>query len=249
MKSPLSLAVAAAVVSTGAAAFEQTIPVTAETEAISVTLWSGSIKVVPGSTGALIISGECDAPPPPAPRDDGLRVVGAQITTPEIVSDDDEISIRTRENSSACALELTAPDSIAIEMRVFTDGAVSIRDWQAAVTAWSASGDVVVENQSATFSVAAMSGTATVSLAPGAPAGESAVLSAGGPLNLFVAEGALPNLRAQARWGDVLTDLNASFEATDDGEGRWLTPDANADGPVLSLRSLDDDIIIRRRTQ
>jgi len=121
-----------------------------------------------------------------------------------------------------------------------------VRDWLGSMTAWSAGGDVTLVSQKGAFSVTAMNGDANVEFVSTSLAADSAITAANGLVALsFVSEPAV-TLRAQARWGAVLTDLDASFTRETDEQSTWSIAQLGGGGPIVTLRNLNSDIRITR---
>ncbi len=236
------------VIAHAALAAEKTVslPVTAEHERIYVALWEGDISVVPSSADAVTVVADCvpQEPEPPA-IEGGLRSLRSSAVLPDIVSSDEVIAIRTYESRQQCTLMLTVPERLDLHTRIDQSGSIRVNAWRGRVLAWSANGDVSVENHSGSLSVTAMNGNATVSLTAAGIGADSAITAANGQLTLIVDPRTVPALRAQARWGDVQTNLELDFDEVVEGGSSWFVTRLNGGQPVLTLRNLNRDIVIR----
>ncbi len=224
-----------------------TLPVTPEQERLVVAMWEGDIRITAGDEGALELIADCKADPTADEMaGPGLRTLRTVARVPDIVASDTVIAIRADEEDAQCSVELVAPPRLALNARVNRIGTIEIDGWRGNLLAWSAEGDVRVTNQRGSLSVTAMSGNAEVTLADASIMADSAITAANGTLTLNVDPEQVPALRAQARWGDVQTDLDVDFEQVVEGGSSWFATRAADDQPVLTLRNLNRDIIIRK---
>ncbi len=235
-------------ISAPVAADQVSVESVTERDSLILSAWNANIDVRSSDTDTLTIDYDCVPPDSAteAPREDGLRVVRRAGVRPELTRNDDRIIFRAREESGDCRMTVTAPTSISLDLRINNAGRVTIEDWLGAVTAWSAAGDVDVTNQRGPFSITAMSGDATVEYSGETLASVSAVTVASGTLRLALPAQPPLTLRAKARWGDVLTDLDVNFieEAQDDAF--WSVTELGDGGPVVTLRNLNSDIVITK---
>lgn len=215
-------------------------------DTLILSAWSANIDVRPSDGAALTIDYDCvpGASAEDEVRDEGLRVVRRAGVRPELTRNDDRIIFRAREESGACRIKVTAPADITTDLRINDAGRVSVVDWQGAVTAWSAAGDVEVLNHRGPFSITAMSGDATVEYSGNTLASVSAVTASNGTLRLALPGAPPVTLRAKARWGDVLTDLDVNFIEEIQEDAFWSITELGGGGPVVTLRNLNSDIVI-----
>jgi len=222
------------------------IPVTEAHKRLVVALWEGDIVVSPGDESALQIDAECIPQAPEAAEvASGFRSLRINAELPGIVSSDEVITIRSYEDDAQCSVTLTVPRQLELHTRTNFAGSISVDGWRGPLLAWSADGDVSVANYSGRLSATAMNGDANVSLAGAGIDADSAITAANGTLTLTVNADNVPALRAQARWGDVQTNLDTSFEQVVENGGTWFATGRNADAPVLTMRNLNRDIIIQ----
>ena len=222
------------------------LPITPSHERLVVALWEGDIDVATGADGELRITAACEsAEQGAAERDDGFRILGASATLPEIFSSDEVIAIRTYEDAPRCSVTLAVPKRFDLHARINFEGSISVDGWRGKLMAWSATGDVNIANHSGSLSVTAMNGDATVSLADEGIDADSAITAANGVLTLSVNPNNIPQMRAQARWGDIQTNLDATFEQVVEAGGTWFATKGASDGPLLTMRNLNRDIVIQ----
>lgn len=224
-----------------------TLPVTASHERLVVRLWEGDIRIKAGGTDAIQLIADCTPPDVMARAgESGMRSLTAMATLPDIVASDEVITIRTGENGAQCSVVLTVPTRLDLHARVNRAGEINIDGWRGSLLAWSAEGDVRVGNFGGSLSVTAMSGNAEVSLGEGGIAADSAITAANGTLTLVVDAERVPALRAQARWGDVQTDLDMGFDQVVEGGATWFATPSDGEAPMLTLRNLNRSIVIRK---
>ena len=222
------------------------IPVTAAHERLIVALWEGDVAVSAGTENTVLIVSDCESHEPEiAERDGGFRSLRASSSLPEVVSSDEVIAIRTYEDSPGCSVTLTVPARLDLHARINFFGSISVDAWRGRLLAWSADGDVSVTNHSGSLSVTAMNGDASVSLADAGIDANSAITAANGTLTLTVNPNSIPALRAQARWGDIQTNLDTEFEEVVEAGGTWFATDRAANDVLLTMRNLNRDIVIR----
>lgn len=223
------------------------IPVTTAHERVVVALWEGDIKVTAGSAGNVLIVAECERRAPEVTdRPDGYRSLRSSIVLPDIVRGDEVIAVRTHEGGPRCSVSLTVPERLDVRTRINFSGTIDVNAWHGRLAAWSADGDVNVTDHSGSLSVTAMNGDATVSIAERGLDADSAVTAANGTLTLTVDPDNMPAMRAQARWGEIQTNLDAAFEEIFEAGGTWFATARNEAEPVLTMRNLNRDIVIRR---
>jgi len=247
MKKLIGLA-ALTLVAQAASATEKTItlPVTENHQRVIVALWEGDIKVQAGASDALELFLECTAPEiPPMTEEAGLRSLRASAVLPDISSSEEVIAIRTYDYGPQCSVNLNVPEGLQLHTRINKSGSVSVDAWRGALVAWSADGDVTVTGYRGSLSVTAMNGDALVTLAETGIDADSAITAANGQLTLIVQPGNVPALRAQARWGDVQTNLDMPFDEIIEDGNSWFVSKAASGTPVLTLRNLNRSIVIR----
>lgn len=223
------------------------LPVTPTHERVVIALWDGDIVISPGSDGTLQVVSDCK------PRaggetelQDGLRSLRANASLPVIVVADEVITIRTYEDDPSCSLELAVPERLDLHTRTNYSGSISVDAWSGRLRAWSANGDVNVSDITGSLSVTAMNGDAKVTIGDAGIDADSAITAANGTLTLVVGNANLPAMRAQARWGDVQTDLDARFTEVVEAGSTWFATEREDTDPVLTLRNLNRDIVIRK---
>lgn len=213
-----------------------------------VTVWEGAIEVRPNNDSVVSVEYNCekDADGGAAPVDSGLRVVSRESGLPELRRSDDKITFTAQEEAGHCRVVVSAPASLGSRIRINDTGEIVVRDWLGSMTAWSAGGDVTLVSQKGAFSVTAMNGDANVEFVSTTLAADSAITAANGLVALsFTSEPAV-TLRAQARWGAVLTDLDVSFARETDEQSTWSVAQVGGGGPIVTLRNLNSDIQITR---
>ncbi len=222
------------------------LPITPSHKRLVVTLWEGDISVASGPERNVLIVSDCETREPEVvDRDGRFRSLRSTSLLPDIVAGDEVIAIRTYEDGPQCTVTLTVPEQLDLHARINFAGSINVDTWRGTLLAWSASGDVSVTDYSGSLSVTAMNGDATVSLASSGIDSDSAITAANGTLTLEVMPNKVPALRVQARWGDIQTNLDTTFEEVIDAGGTWFaTKRADAD-PVLTLRNINRDIVIR----
>lgn len=213
-----------------------------------VTVWEGSIEVRPNTDSVVSVDYRCEgnAENEAVDVDSGLRVISRESGLPELRRSEDKITFKAQEEAGRCQVVVSAPPSLGARIRINDTGEIVVRDWLGSMTAWSAGGDVTLASQQGAFSVTAMNGDANVEFASTSLAADSAITAANGLVALsFVSEPAV-TLRAQARWGAVLTDLDASFARETDEQSTWSVAQVSGGGPIVTLRNLNSDIKITR---
>ena len=222
------------------------LPVTAAHQRLVVALWEGDIAITPGAESTLGIVADCELRDPgEADQEGGFRSLRSSSTLPDIVPSDEVIAIRTYEDGPRCSVTLTVPEWLDVNARVNSDGSIYVDAWRGRLLAWSANGDVSVSDHSGSLSVTAMSGDAIVSLSEAGIDADSAITAANGTLTLTVNPKNVPALRAQARWGDVQTNLDVAFEEVVEAGGTWFATERADTDPVLTMRNLNRNIVIR----
>ena len=223
------------------------LPVTAAHKRVIIALWEGDIDVTATPESTVVVVSDCESREPKAANDDGgFRTLQSSAVLPDIVVSDEVIVIRTYEDDSRCSVTVALPEGLDLHTRINRVGSIAVDAWRGRLLAWSADGDVSVANHSGSLSVTAMNGDATVSLIdPGIDA-DSAITAANGTLTLTVSPDTVPALRAQARWGDVQTNLDTTFEEVVEAGGTWFATKRGDADPVLTMRNLNRDIVIRR---
>ena len=213
-----------------------------------VTVWEGAIEIRPNNDGVVSVDYRCerDTEGDAAAVESGLRVVSRESRLPELRRSDDKITFTAQEEAGRCRVAVSAPPSLGSRVRINDTGEIVVRDWLGSMTAWSAGGDVTLVSQQGAFSVTAMNGDANVEFVSTSLAADSAITAANGLVALsFLSEPAV-TLRAQARWGAVLTDLDASFARETDEQSTWSVAQVGGGGPIVTLRNLNSDIKITR---
>jgi hypothetical protein len=183
--------------------------------------------------------------PETAEREAGFRSLRANALLPSIVPGDEVIAVRTYEDGVQCSVTLTVPEQLDLNARINSAGSIRVDGFRGRLLAWSADGDVHVANHSGSLSVTAMNGDASVSLTNVGIDADSAITAANGTLMLTVNPANVPALRAQARWGDVQTNLNTPFEQVVEAGGTWFATERDDAEPLLTMRNLNRDIVIR----
>ncbi len=222
------------------------LPVTTSHARLIVALWEGDIDVTMSEGGEVRITADCKSVAPQAAVPGGeFRSLRSSATLPEIVTSDEVIAIRTHEDAPRCSVTVAVPGRLDLHARVNFEGSISVHGWDGRLVAWSASGNVDIVDHSGSLSVTAMNGDATVSLGDEGIDADSAITSANGTLTLTVDPNAVPQLRAQARWGDIQTNLDTTFEQVVEADGTWFATKAVSGDPLLTMRNLNRDIVIR----
>jgi hypothetical protein len=223
-----------------------TIPLTTAHERVVVALWEGDIKVTSGAAGTVIIVSDCELHESEAPEQmEGFRSLRSSSVLPDIVPGDEVIAIRTYEGGPRCSVTLEVPERLDLHTRVNFSGSIDVDARHGRLLAWSATGDVSVANHSGSLSVTAMNGDATVSIGDEGIDADSAITAANGTLTITVNPDSIPAMRAQARWGEVQTNLDATFEEVVQAGGTWFALEGGAAAPILTMRNLNRDIVIR----
>lgn len=213
-------------------------------ERLIVTAWQATIDLIPTSGSELTVDYACQ--PPEAPTEsDGLRSVASQ-RVPLLSRNDEKIILKADEAVGACQMRISAPEFLQPEVRVNFDGSVDGEGWASPVNAWVASGDVTLRKQTGPVSITAMSGAAIVEFVGDALAADSAISAANGPIVVWFSQSPDLTVRAQARWGDIRTDLSAEFVSRQDGNDAWSVAELGQGGAVLTLRNLNDHIEVRQ---
>jgi hypothetical protein len=176
----------------------------------------------------------------------GLRVVSRESSVPELRRSDDKITFKAMEEAGRCRIVVSAPPSLGARVRIDDTGEIIVRDWQGTMTAWSAGGDVTLSSHLGAFSVTAMNGDANVEFVGDSLAADSAITASNGLAALSLPELPAVTLRAQARWGAVMTDLEAQFSRETDDNATWSVAELGGGGPIVTLRNLNSDIKITR---
>ncbi len=222
------------------------IPVTADHERVVIALWDGDVAISAGGGETLLIASDCESREREiVERDGGFRSLRSTVSLPEIVPGDAVVAIRTGEDSPRCNVTLTAPERLDLHARINFSGSITVNAWRGRLQAWSADGDVSVNNHSGSLSVTAMNGDASVSLADTGIDADSAITAANGTVTLTVNPTNVPALRAQARWGDIQTNLDVEFEEVVEAGGTWFATEREGAAPLLTVRNLNRDIVIR----
>lgn len=222
------------------------LPVTAAHERLVVALWEGDIAVTTGRDTNVVIASDCSPrEPEPSNSDRGFRSLRSSALLPSIVPGDEVIAIRTYEDDPQCSVTLTVPEQLDLNARINHAGSIRVDAFRGRLLAWSADGDVNVANYSGSLSVTAMSGDANVSLADAGIDADSAITAANGTLTLTVNPDHAPALRAQARWGEVQTNLDTPFRQVVEAGGTWFATERDDAEPLLTMRNLNRDIVIR----
>ena len=245
---PITLLIALCAIGNAALAEEKSIslPIKETHERLIVSLWEGNITIAPGSGDAITLVADCASQKVEVSADDqGFRSLRSSAMLPDIVSSDDVITINTYEYGPQCTVRLAVPEQLHLHTRINRSGSIQIEAWRGTLLAWSADGDVSVANFGGSLSVTAMNGDANVSLADAGIEADSAITAANGTLTLSVNPSSVPALRAQARWGDVQTNLELTFDEVVDGGSTWFVTDADDEHPVMTLRNLNQNIVIR----
>lgn len=216
----------------------------ADGERLIVTTWQANIELIPTSGTDLTVDYSCQAPQPPADRD-GLRSVASQ-RVPLLSRNDEKIMLKADEAVGACRMRISAPAFLHPEIRVNFDGSVEGDGWASPFNAWVAAGDVTLTKQSGPVSVTAMSGAAIVEFVGDTLSADSAVSAANGPVVVWLTGSPDMTVRAQARWGDIRTDLPVEFVSSQDGNDAWSVAELGQGGAVLTLRNLNDDVEVRQ---
>ena len=226
------------------------VPVTAAHERVVVALWAGDINVTSGAAGTVLIATDCELQEPEtADSNARFRSLRSSSVFPQIVAGDEVIAVRTHEGGPQCSVTLTVPQGLDLHTRINSSGSIDVDAWSGRLLAWTADGDVSVARYSGSLSVTAMNGDATVSLTGGGIDADSAITAANGTLTLTLHPDNVPALRAQARWGDIQTNLDVPFEEVVEAGGTWFATERVGAGPMLTMRNLNRDIVIRGSSQ
>lgn len=213
-----------------------------------VTVWEGSVELRPSKDNTVSVEYACDedASAQAMTTASGLRVVSRERSVPELRRSDDKITFKAMEEAGRCRIAVSAPPSLGARVRIDDTGEIVVRDWQGTMTAWSAGGDVTLSSHLGAFSVTAMNGDANVEFIGDSLGADSAITASNGLAALSLAEQPAVTLRAQARWGAVMTDLEAQFSRETDDNSTWSVAELGGGGPVITLRNLNSDITITR---
>ncbi|MEM9333587.1 MAG: DUF4097 family beta strand repeat-containing protein [Pseudomonadota bacterium] len=214
-----------------------------ERDQLRITVSTATIELEPGDDNFVRINYDCVAPEP-EPGPDGLRVVKRAGIDPNLSRSSDKIEIRFREEGGDCRLRIKAPPTLATRLRIDQAGWIRIRDWRAPLSAWSAAGDVEVVNQQGPFSITAMSGDASIEYTGKVLETDSAITAASGTIALALPKQPSVSIRARAKWGDVMTDLDVVFADQVNATGAWSVTELGDGGPMITLRNLNEDIRI-----
>ena len=213
-----------------------------------VTAWHANIEVVPVTTNTVTVNYTCDRGSVDQPEADesGLRVVSSEASLPELRKSDDKVTVHVAEEAGQCSMTIAAPPGLETRVRINETGSLDIQDWSGAMTAWSAGGDVSLSRQLGAFSVTAMNGNASIEFVGKSLDADSAATAANGLVTLSLPNEPTLALRAQARWGKVLTDLDAEFTRETDDQSSWSVARLGGGGAVVTLRNLNSNIVITR---
>ena len=213
-----------------------------------VSVWEGSIEIRPNSDSVVSVDYRCEGNTENEAVDveSGLRVVSRESSLPELRRSEDKITFKAQEEAGRCLVAVSAPPSLGARIRINDTGEIIVRDWLGSMTAWSAGGDVTLVAQQGAFSVTAMNGDASVDFVSNTLGADSAITAANGLVALSFQSEPAVTLRAQARWGAVLTDLDVSFAREADEQSTWSVAQIGGGGPIVTLRNLNSDIRITR---
>ena len=214
-----------------------------ERDEFFVTVSTAMVELRPGDDDFVRVSYDC-APEESRSAADGLRVVSESERAPSLRRSNGKIELRFADAAGDCRIAITAPPILATRLRIEAAGRIDVRDWQSSLTAWSAAGDVDVLNQQGPFSITGMAGDVTVEYTSATLESESAVTAASGTLRLALPGNPSVDIRAIARWGDVLTDLDAEFTEEVSTNGTWSVTETGNGGPSVTLRNLNENIEI-----
>jgi hypothetical protein len=215
---------------------------------IFITAWQGEVDIQPAADDSVSVDFNCPQADGAESRvnEHGLRVISSDQSRPELRKSDDRVTFIAPERAGFCRIAVSAPATAGTQVRINDAGKVSISDWQAVVTAWSASGDVTLQNQKGPFSITAMNGNATIDFRGQTMQADSAATAANGVVSLYLAGEPPLTLRTQARWGEVATNLDAAFTREQIDNSTWSVAKLAGGGPVVTLRNLNSDIVITR---
>lgn len=213
-----------------------------------ITAWHADIEVVPVSINTITVNYSCErgSGEQPGADESGLRVVSSEGSLPELRKSDDKVTVHVAEQAGQCRMTIAAPPALETLVRINQTGSLDIQDWLGALTAWSAGGDVSLSRQLGAFSVTAMNGNASIEFVGRSLDADSAATAANGLVTLSLPNEPALTVRAQARWGEVLTDLDASFTRETDDQSSWSVARLGGGGAVVTLRNLNSDIVITR---
>lgn len=218
-----------------------------DAQRLIVTAWQADIELAASNDDNLRVSYSCvgDDEADAETAADGLRTVGGGTRLPELGRNDEKITLGIGKKAGACSVRVQAPAQLDVELRVNYKGEVFSKDRVGSVTTWVAEGDVTVTNHAGPFSVTAMSGNASVEFSGESLSADSAMTAANGLLTLSLQHSPPVTLRAQARWGDIRSDLDVAFANTTAGGKSWSAARLAGGGPTVTLRNLNRDIVIR----
>ena len=218
---------------------------------IYITVWQGEIDIQPAADDTVSVDVSCPQADGDGPRinERGLRVISSDQSMPELRKSDDRVTFTARKQSGRCTIAVSAPSSVATQVRIDDAGEITVSNWRAMVTAWSAGGDVTLRDHQGPFSVTAMNGDANIQYRGATVQADSAATAANGVVALSLAGEPSMTLRTQARSGEVATDLDATFTREQVGDASWSVATLAGGGPVVSLRNLNSDIFITKEQQ
>lgn len=213
-----------------------------------ITVWEGEIDLSPASDDTVRVDVECEQGNDAAREvnEQGLRVISSDQSLPELRKSDDRVTFKAMKQAGICKIQVSAPQSVRTQLRIDDTGKITVSNWRARVTTWSAGGDVTLLDQQAPFSVTAMNGDATIEYRGKTLEADSAATAANGVVNLSLAGEPPMTLRTQARWGEVATDLEADFKREQIDNASWSVATLAGGGPIVTLRNLNSDIVITR---
>lgn len=213
-----------------------------------ITAWQGEIDIQPAADDTVSVDVTCPQAEDTESRinERGLRVISSDQSMPELRKSDDRVTFTARKGSGRCKIAVSAPASVGTQVRIDDAGKITVNNWRAMVTAWSAAGDVTLRDQQAPFSVTAMNGDANIQYRGESLQADSAATAANGVVALSLSGEPPMTLRTQARWGEVATDLDATFVREQIGNASWSVATLAGGGPVVTLRNLNSDIVITK---
>ena len=213
-----------------------------------ITAWQGEIDIQPSPDDTVTVDVDCENADGAAPgtNEQGLRIISSDQSMPELRKSDDRVTFVAAKQTGQCQIAISAPTDVETQVRINDKGKVTVSEWRAMVTAWSAGGDVTLRDQQAPFSVTAMNGDATIEYRGETLQSDSAATAANGIVALSLAGEPPLTLRTQARWGEVATDLDAAFSREQIDDASWSVARLAGGGPVVTLRNLNSDIVITK---